>query len=307
MKKSFSDPKGFGEILDHTFHLSKTRFKGLAMIFIILIGPIILLEAFTEFLFGMSLIREMGPGSNWIERMMASFEEDEMAAGYAPLGLIGLFNLATLLLLPIAQAAVLCAVNRIRQGDSFTPGSAIGEAFSRFWPIIGSNILFGLIIFGVIFIPLVVLLIVFIPMGGGGLGAVFMALILLLGAGIGIGLFMTRISFFFGSVVLDKEAPGFGNSWNLTKDRTWILFGLYVVLFLIVGAVSLAVEGTFAAMLGNSVLLFLINNLVLMVTYIIFTVGYAVIFFDLKVRYYGDDLRDMLDDYKKENEPDSTL
>lgn len=307
MKKSFSDPKGFGEILDHTFHLSKKRFIDFAKIFLILIGPVIVLEALVQFSSGMSLFRETGTGSNWFERALSTFEEDDIVAGavYASDLWLLLFGFITLLLFPVAQAAVLFGVDHIRRGEEFAVGSVIKQAFSRFWAMIGSSILFGLIIIAMMVAPIILVSTVFLT--GDIATAVIILILVLIGSAIGFGLILTRLSLYFGSVVLDKKSPGFGRSWELSKGRTWSLFGLYIVLTLIIGVISFAVEATLAGVLGNSVLLLLINNLVLLFTTIIFSVGYAVIFFDLKTRRHGDDLKGMLQDYKEDQQPDSTL
>ncbi|WP_280769552.1 hypothetical protein [Salipaludibacillus daqingensis] len=301
MKKSFNEPKGFGEILDHTFHLSKSRFKDFAKIFLILLGPIILLEALVQFAYGMSFFRETAAGDNWFERIMNSFDEGEGAVAAEMAGGLWLSLLAiiSLFIYPIAYASVLIVVNHLKKGEEYTVGSVIKQAFSRFWPILGSNILFFLIIIGMFIVPIIVIASGTF-MADGFVSIFFMILFIILGFLLFFGLIATRLSFYFGSVVIDKVSPGFGRSWRLSQNRTWALFGLYIVLSLIIGVISFAMEATFAAFLGNSVLMSLINSLVLLFTTILFTVGYAVMFFDLKTRHDGDDVKDMLDDYNKE-------
>jgi len=55
---------------------------------------------------------------------------------------------------------------------------------------------------------------------------------------------------------------------------------------------------TLGIVLGNSVLLTLISNLVTLVTTMIFSVGYGVMYLDLKTRNDADDIKEMLEDYK---------
>ena len=55
---------------------------------------------------------------------------------------------------------------------------------------------------------------------------------------------------------------------------------------------------TLGIVLGNSVLLTLIANLVTLITTMIFYVGYGVMYLDLKTRHDGDDIKEMLEDYK---------
>ena len=114
---------------------------------------------------------------------------------------------------------------------------------------------------------------------------------------IGIGYLLTRWSFYFGSAVLDEGSPGFTRSWRLTQKRGWPLIGLYIVFSLIIGVISSAIELTFGLFLGNSVLLSMIVSLASIFTTMIFSVGYAVMYLDLKVRHDADDLKEMIEDY----------
>ncbi|GHH99067.1 glycerophosphoryl diester phosphodiesterase membrane domain-containing protein [Neobacillus kokaensis] len=301
MDSKFSKPKGFGEILDHTFSLSKSRFKDFFMVFLILLGPVYLVEAIIQLLSGTSFFREVGSGSTWYEQMLASFTEtgtvDSSSIG-ADVGLIfvGLF---TVILGPVAEAAILLGINHIRKNEDFTVKSIIKEAFSRFWPMLGSTILFGLIIFGMVLVPIIIVAL----MGVIGAAAtnpavgILIGVVLFLAFGVVIAYFVTRWSFYFGSVVLDRKSPGFGRSWRLTRGRTWVLIGLFIVFYLIITIISFAVEATLGIALGNSVLLSIISNIVVLITTMIFSVGYGVMYLDLKVRHDADDLKELIDDY----------
>ncbi|MFK9095289.1 hypothetical protein, partial [Bacillus salipaludis] len=204
------------------------------------------------------------------------------------------------LLFPVAEAAILFAINHIRKNEEFTVGFVIKQAFSRFWPILGSGILFGLISLGIIIIPIVI-----VAVSGGVVAAavdpiigILLGIFLFLCGAIGIGLLLTRWSFYFGSVVLDKTSPGFSRSWRLSKNRTWASMGLYIVFYIIVSIISVAVELTFGLLLGNSVLLKMISNLATLFTTMIFSVGYGVMYLDLKTRHDADDLKELIEDYK---------
>ncbi len=298
----FNKPKGFGEILDHTFSLSKNRFKELFMILIIFMGPVYLVQAIIQYASGTRFFREVGSGGTWFEQRLSSFETtgtiDSSSLGVG-IGFI-VISLIGGLLFPVAEAAILYMLYHIRNNEEYTVGSLIKQAFARFWPILGSNILFGLICLGIILLPLGIAIGVGIAVGmtvhpilGGLLG-----FFLFIGFAIGIGLLITRWSFYFGSVVLDKQSPGFSRSWRLSKKRTWALFGLYIVFYLIVSSIGFAIQLTFGALLGNSVLLTLISNIVSLFTTMIFSVGYGVMYLDLKTRHDGEDLRGLIEDYK---------
>ncbi|MFJ7726343.1 hypothetical protein ACIQXV_09280 [Neobacillus sp. NPDC097160] len=302
MDTKFKKPKGFGEILDHTFSLTKNRFKEFFMISIIFMGPIYLIQAIIQLASGTSFFRQVGTGNDWFEQILSGLEESG-TINSSNLGVdIGLIvvGLFSALLFPVAEAAILFAINHIRKNEEFTVGSVIKQAFSRFWPILGSGILFGLISLGIIIIPIVIVAVI------GGIVAtavnpiigILLGILLFLCGAIGIGLLLTRWSFYFGSVVLDKTSPGFSRSWKLSKNRTWASMGLYIVFYIIVSIISVAVELTFGLLLGNSVLLKMISNLATLFTTMIFSVGYGVMYLDLKTRHDADDLKELIEDYK---------
>ncbi|MEH7131129.1 hypothetical protein V7103_23335 [Neobacillus drentensis] len=302
MDKKFTTPKDFGEILDHTFQLTKNRFKDLFMILLIFMGPVYLFQAILQLLSGTSFFREVGSGGAWFEQILSSFEEtgtfDSSSLG-ADIGLI-VVGLISAILAPVAEAAILFTINHVRKNEDYTVGSVIKQAFSRFWPMIGSSILFFLITIGIIIIPLAIVGVigsVVATMVNTVLG-ILLGVVLFLGFAVGIGLLLTRWSFYFGSVVLDKDSPGLGRSWRLSRKRTWALMGLYIVFYFIISSISFGVQMTLGIVLGNSVLLTLISNLVTLVTTMIFSVGYGVMYLDLKTRNDADDIKEMLEDYK---------
>lgn len=300
METKFKKPKGFGEVLDHTFSISKNRFKDFFMILLILMGPVYLLEAIIQLVSGISFFREDGSGG--FDRMFANFNQTQTINSgslSSDLGLIvsGLFGF---LLFPVAEAAILLAINHIRKNEDYTVGSVIKQSFRRFWPILGSNLLFGLIAFGIMIIP--ILIVTFTGVFGSFVNPILgigLAVVLFLGFAVGIGLLFTRWSFYFALVVLEKDSPtaGIAGSWRLTRKRTWILMGLYIVFYLIISSITFAVQMTFGIFLGQSVLLSIISNIISLFTTMFFSVGYGVMFLDLKIRHDTDDLKDMIDEY----------
>ena len=309
LDNKFMKPKRFGEILDHTFSLSKSRFKEFFMILLILIGPIYLLQAMIQLFSGTSFFRQVGSGGTWFEQILSGFEEGSFAnAGDLGLGAdiaLVLVGFISFIMLPVAEAAILFAVNHMRKNEEFTVGTVIKQAFSKFWPIIGSSVIFGLILFGLIIGPVIIVSIVGVitaivnPVAG-----IILAIIISLGFAVGIGYLLTRWSFYFGSVVFGEEFPGLSRSWKLTRNRTWTLMGLYIVFLMIISSISFALEITFSLFLGNSVLLSMIVNAATLFTTMILSVGYAVMYLDLKIRHDADDLKGMIEDY---NSDESTV
>ncbi len=296
MDEKFNSPKGFGQILDLTFSLSKNKFRDFFMILLIFMGPIYLLQALIQLIFGVGFFREVGGSGPWYEQVASSFGETEVNMG-ANLG-TGFVGFMSYFLFPVASAAILLAVNHIRKNEEYTIGSVIKQAFSRYWPMLGSTMLFSLIVFGLVFFPILIITLVSV-LGAVALPAlgIILAIILFLGFAVGIGYLLTRWSFYFGSVVLGEGSPGYTRSWRLTRKRTWALIGLYIVFFLIITSISVAIELTFGLFLGNSVLLSLITSVATIFTTLILSVGYAVMYLDLKIRHDADDLKDMIEDY----------
>jgi hypothetical protein len=303
----FSKPKGFGEILDHTFNLSKNRFKDFFTILLVLMGPIYLLQAIILLATGTSFFKQAGTDGAWYEQMLANLEGssgtvDSSVLSGAAIGVF-LVGLLGLILGPVAEAAILFAIDHVRKNEEYTVGSVIKKAFNRFWPMLGSSILFGLITIAVMIVPTIVItLIVLIGIDINPVIGIIGAILLSLVSAVGVGLLLTRWSFYFGSVVLDKESPGMARSWRLTKKRTWPLVGLYIVFYLIISSISFAVQMTFGLVLGNSVVFSLLSNIATLFTTMIFAVGYGVMYLDLKVRNEADDLKELIEDYSMTNE-----
>ncbi|MCG1020885.1 hypothetical protein [Sutcliffiella horikoshii] len=299
MNNQLNKPKGFGEILDQTFRISKYKFKDFFIILLMLVGPIYLLQAIIDLASGKNFLRQEATGENWYETMMSNFEFAEASStnlaadlGFAFLSLIVLFTY------PIAQAAILIGVNHLKENRDFTIGSLIKQAISRFFPMIGSTIIYVLIALGIfigllftgIFSSMIFIVVEFII--GTILSIVIWIGLFLIGA-----FLLTRWSFYFGSVVLDRNSPGLTRSWRLSKGRSFKLIGLYMIFIFITFSIGIALQLSFQAFLGDSVLLGLIVSFTTLVTTLIMAVGYAVMYLDLKVRHDADDLIDLIDDY----------
>lgn len=297
MDEKFSRPKSFGQILDHTFSLSKSHFKEFFLIMLIFLGPIYLLQALMELMAGVSFFRGTGMEGSWAEQVLFNLEGTESVNVGADLAL-AVAGLLAIFIAPVSTAAIMLAINHLRKGEPYTIGSVIRQAFSRYWPMLGSTLLFMLIASGLFGIPIILIVI------GGAIGAfihpaigVAIGVLLFIGLVVGCGYLLTRWSFYFGSVVFKEESPGLSRSWRLTKGRFWPLFGLYIVFFLIISAISATVELSLAMLLGQSVLLSLIVNAVTIFTTMILTVGYTIMYFDLKIRHDADDLKEMIEEY----------
>ncbi|GIO26715.1 hypothetical protein [Ornithinibacillus bavariensis] len=300
MNEHFTRPMRFGEVLDQTFRLSKNNFSSFLLIMLILIGPTILLEALILLLTGTGFFRDMASGGSFLEQYYNTI----LDVAYEPttigedIGTI-IMGLASIVLYPMAQAAIILVIDASRRQEEFAVGSAIKRAFSRFWPIFGSSLLMGLIIFGMFFVAIIVISIftaigvVFHPIIGIAMGVVLFLVI-----GGAIAYFLTRWGLYLPAVVFEHCAPGLGRSWSLTRRNFWRTFGLFVVLGLIIVVISSVFELLFFSFLGTSVVYNILLSIVNLITTMFFAVGYAIIYFDLKLRNDGDDLIDMMENYE---------
>ncbi|GGJ94544.1 hypothetical protein GCM10007063_16300 [Lentibacillus kapialis] len=298
LNERLNRPKGFGEILDAAFTLCKQYFSKFFLIVLMIVGPLYLLQSMVLLLIGNSFLREAGSGSNWFDQALNSFNataNTTLSEDFANMGV----GILTYIFMPVAQAAVLLAVSRLKTQHDFEVSRVVKQAFAKFWLILGSSLIFGIILFAMIFIPFVVIIIFgTLSMVADPVSGIAIMIFLLLTVGFTAAYFLTRWSFYLGTAVFENNIPGLGKSWHLTRENSWRAFGIYIVFFLIFFAVSFAIETVSIALLGNSVLYSIIMNLVTLLTTTVFTVGYAILYFDLKIRQDGDDLKHMIDDYQ---------
>jgi hypothetical protein len=300
MNELFTRPKRFGEVLDQTFRLSKNHFSSIFMIMLILIGPMILLQAFIMLLSGTELLSNKASGSSFFEQYYNTI----MEAAYEPISIgesLGtiFISIASMVLYPMAQAAVIVVIDSVRKQEEVAVGPSIKRAFSRFWPIFASSLLMAVIIFGMFLVGIFIISI---------FSAIGIAINLMIGIAIGVVLFLgiagvvayflTRWGLYLPAVVFERCAPGLGRSWNLTRGNFWRTFGLLVVLGLITVIISTVFELLLFTFLGTSVIYTVGLGLVNLITMMFFAVGYAIIYFDLKLRNDGDDLVEMMENYE---------
>ncbi|QKY69272.1 hypothetical protein [Lentibacillus sp. CBA3610] len=298
MNEELNRPKGFGEILDAAFTLCKQYFSKFFLILLIIIGPLYLLQSMILFLTGTSFFREAVSGGNWLDQTLSSFEATANTTLGEDLANIGI-GLLTFVFLPVAQAAILFAVSRLKKNEDFNVSSVIKQAFSKFWLILGGSLIFGIISFTMIFVPSIVIMIMgVLSILADPILGIAILIILLLAVSLTTAYFLIRWSFYLGTAVFENNIPGLGRSWHLTRQNSWKVFGIFIIFFLIYLAISVTIESVFIALLGSSVLYSIIVNLVMLFTTMIFMVGYSIVYFDLKIRKDGDDLQEMIDDYQ---------
>lgn len=298
MEKVFSRPKQFGEILDLTFRIIKDHFGKLFLLLLAFNSPVIITQIIVQVFAGRGLIRDVAAGENFIEQFINTYTvtNDELFNSTELSGNL-IVLLISLLIYPVATASVFLIVKRIKNKQSYDLKEVASQSFARFWPLLGSYILFCLVAFFVIAIPVAIIAVLIgITFAMGSILAGVFLILILLAALLGSLLLLTRWSFYLPISLFD-QAPGLSESFRLTRGRTWITFGLFITLALITTFIGTAVEGL-SLFLGMSVLYTTIVSVLGVFTSMIFTVGIAVIYFDLEVRQTGSDLKDMIESYQ---------
>ncbi len=310
MEQIKTKPRSVGENLDKTFRLAKAHFKSYFIILLLLMGPGFLINYIFLFLGGANLIKGTTDGG-----FFASLDNETQATGVQQFvlenlgsGMEALFlvltGLTSLILIPMAHASVLIGTTKGLKNESWTVSEVVKGAFSRFWPLIGSSLLFGVIV--TISLTAGLLFVVFAGFGtasgGSAIGAIILGVMFLVAVVALAIFFMIKLGFFFAAVTFEKVAPGFSKSWQLTKGRFWSTLGFFVVVIIINILISFLLEGVASFALGTSVLSTVLMNLSSIITTLFLMVGYAVYYTDLRTRNEASDLRDMISSYKSDEE-----
>lgn len=304
MNEKLNQPKGFGEMLDLTFRLCKNSFSGFFMIFLIVLGPLYLIEAIILFLTGTSFFHETSAADVLFDQLQSSpqnLEESDILNVINSGGSIAtlFIGLAALILLPITRASVLFGVDQLKNNQLFTAKMVLKRAFSKFWSIFFSSLLFAIIVFGMVFVGIMGTILIGVLIGSATNTAVgiLLGILLFLGMAVVVALLIVRWNLFLGVVVIEGEAPGLSRSWRITHKNTWKILGFFIVMGIITSVISSAIGGVATNLLGPSVLNTIITDLVSLLTGMISAVAYAIIYHDMKIRHDGDDLKEMIDDY----------
>ncbi len=306
-------PKSFSEILDHTFQIVKQNFSSLFLLVLVLLGPLYLIQTIFMLASGTSFFRQTGDGS-FLENFLQDIEGTGAPGASFPANIDNLGLMITyavimpiiaIILYILAQSSIILATKKIQNQESWTNGEVIKQALSRFWPLLGSSLLFIVMVFGafVLFV-FVITMVGSLMQGTSMVGATVTILIIVLAFMGGFAYLFTKMSVFFAAVTFEKVAPGIAKSWRLTKGRFWQTLGVYVVFYILISITSAIINMVMTLLLGNSVVASLVSYLVTMITTLIFFVGYSILYMDLKVRNEADDLKEMIDSYKTETTPE---
>ncbi len=308
-------PLTFSEILDVTFRIIKEHSSKLFLLMLIFMGPVYVLQMLAMIAGGVSLLPEPNRVTG-IASLLQSLAQGSEQVGIAEPGIayLLLFTAAFLLLaffsLPMAYATTIILTDQIRKQEEIPLSAIVRRALSRFWPLLGGSIVYGLLMIALYFgMALIIIVYWSISVGLGMLGGlaaapaagllthVIVVVLLALGSFLAFVYLSIRWSFFFAASVFEKVSPGLGKSWRLTRGNFWRLIGVYLVITILNLIILMVLQSAVNLFLGGSILAFLLNGLVSMVIMIMPTIAYAVIYFDLRLRNEATDLKGMIESY----------
>src|SRR5881628_2500470 len=151
------------------------------------------------------------------------------------------------------------AVRRYR-GEPMTVKQALRRGLTRFPSILGANILLGLILFGLVTLPLLLILVALLAGLSGATGTIAL---LCGGLGLFVGLGVVAI-YLYVSLVLYAPAfmmenanavGGLSRSWRMTRGHRWSLFGAILIVSILGGVIGtvISVPLAFASSAGDPI------------------------------------------------------
>jgi hypothetical protein len=221
--------QSIGELLDSAFTVYRRRFLVIVAVMAVFQLPYLAVQLLGE-RSALSTIASLQTGSPTAAQLEA--ELGNLAA--AAVTVLAISVAYALFLLPIAQGAVIRVV-----GDDYldrTPGigSALAMAFRRGGALIG----FGLLVLAIILVPLGLILLLGVLVGG----AAGVGLILLLGIAWAVYfvIFGVRLSLGAQAVVLERTGPvaALRRSFALTAGSFWRIVLFYVIVNVVSSIVS---------------------------------------------------------------------
>jgi len=204
----------------------------------------------------------------------------EIGAGVLPgvpsavLPSVSLWNLILFALLAVIEGIIINSIVvggmteyavRRHRGEKMSLDQALRRGLEKFPSIFGAALLLGLLTFGLVLLPLLVL-IPSISLGGPSSSAAIVAICgSLIGFVIGgiVALYVTIAMSLYAPAIMIEDTNAIGGlsrSWRLTKRRWWTLFGAFFVAGILVLLITLALtlpvgifRNTIASMIASSV------------------------------------------------------
>ena len=272
------EPMTLGELLGATFRFIKKHFLALALITFALEGPYYLFD-----LIGSAFATQ----SDLTKNIITSFT-DYFTGRTGKLSFdfhwslqqclfFFLSSLCYIFLTPMAFASIVALLKKDEKNQTATAQRAMTFAFSRYWPLIGSNVVYAFIFYGLL--VLAGLLIFWVSLA---VGPITFILFLVVAAFL---IFLdTRWSFFAPAVLFGEAVPGLKKSWQLTKDHFWRLFLWFIVLNIIATIIESILNFLFGLLFEAELVREALKDIIALFVHFIPNVSIAFMYFDLLAR-----------------------
>lgn len=293
-------PRDLGQLLDQSFKVFGRFWKPLVTIGLIaaipnLLQSILMLTTFPS-------ANSQNPMNNWVVRTIMATEQGDFASLIAVFTVMGVFSIAFLLLVPLYQGALIdVAARAVLHMDPVPIGESLRVGVRRYWALLGTNLLKGLI--WIAALPLMVI---------GGLVIFFFITVPL-----GSLALMVFLAFANHAIVIEGRSGGMEalkRAYDLGKSRFWPLMGIGIVFQILVGVLQSMIVMPFAFASGiatavtESPLLLvanaLIQGLTSAVTVPFLAVALTLVYFDTRIRREGYDLEVLAQQQAQSQEPD---
>lgn len=312
-------PMGVGKLLDRSFSVYRQHFAAFFLLALIWFGPFLLVQQFLMVDFSsMPLLMQDTDGSDFWESLGNRFmgQEELMRDNIALL--VTYIVLIVPLMMFVAYPQMIAVATLLTEaaikGEKLRLKDALKQALGRFWPLVGSTVVYGLVVMGVMigFVLVCMLLFFLLTLAFGGSFEAFMGLgsdvnpvllvllfiagyiVFIIGSMLVPGFFLLRWSFYLPLVLFEHSGVGLSRSWRLTKGNFWRLLAIFFVLSVLYSIFSGGVQALTTGTMGMSVIGQLILILLSCLLMPWMSIVYALTYFDLVVRKEGTDLQVML-------------
>ncbi|MGG1661521.1 ABC transporter ATP-binding protein [Brevibacillus sp. NRS-1366] len=312
-------PMGVGKLLDRSFSVYRQHFAAFFLLALIWFGPFLLLQQFLMVDIGsMPLLMQDTDGLDFWESMGNRFmgQEELMTDNMALLVtyIVIVIPLMTFVAYPQMISVATILTEGAIKGKQLRLKDAMKQALGRFWPLVGSTVVYGLVALGVMigFVLACMLLFFLLTVAFGGsfdtflglgndVNPIFLMLLFIVGNIVFIigtmlvpGFFLLRWSFYLPLVLFEQNGVGLAESWRLTKGNFWRLLAIFFVLSVLYSIFSGGVQALTTGTMGMSIVAQLILVLLACLLMPWMSIVYALTYFDLVVRKEGTDLQVML-------------
>jgi len=172
---------------------------------------------------------------------------------------IATFVVSAILTSIVTGAMTEYAIRRYR-GEPMAVEQALRRGLARFPSILGANILLGLILFGLVTIPLLLIAVALLAGLSGGTGTIALlcgGLILFVVLGV-LAIFLYVSLVLYAPAIMMENASavgGLSRSWRMTRGHRWSLLGSILIVSILGGVISAAISVPlgFAASAGGPI------------------------------------------------------